>query len=84
MILFGALGLRHLIDTGQVAAPARGVTRRAVACAVIGVAGLWLGASALAGRPDGRLHVVYLPGEGREAILLTTPGGRTAWLWDGG
>jgi len=84
VILFGALGLRHLIGTGRVPAPARGVTRRAAAYGVIMMAALWLGTSALAARPDGRLHLVYLPGEGGEAILLTTPGGRTAWLWDGG
>ena len=33
--------------------------------------------------PDGRLHVLYIPGEDAEAVLITAPGGRSAWLWDG-
>jgi len=83
MILFSALGLRHLINTGRITMSARGVMRRAAAYGVIVMATLWLGMGVLAARPDGRLHLVYLSGEGGEAILLTTPGGRTTWLWDG-
>ncbi len=33
--------------------------------------------------PDGRLHVLYVPGDDTEAVLITAPGGRSAWLWDG-
>lgn len=33
--------------------------------------------------PDGRLHVLYVPGEDAEAVLITAPDGRAAWLWDG-
>lgn len=33
--------------------------------------------------PDGCLHVLFVSAEGGEAAALTTPGGRTAWAWDG-
>ncbi len=34
-------------------------------------------------QPDGRLHVVFVPGERGEAAVVAAPGGRTAWVWDG-
>jgi len=40
----------------------------------------WLAWRAL---PDGRLHVLYIPGDDAEAVLITAPDGRSAWLWDG-
>jgi len=40
----------------------------------------WLAWRAL---PDGRLHVLYIPGEDAEAVQITAPDGRSAWLWDG-
>ena len=39
--------------------------------------------SVLAARPDGKLHVFFVPGAGSEAALIVTPNGRAAWLWDG-
>lgn len=61
----------------------RPALRRAGAWALLLLipAGLaWLAWRAL---PDGRLHVLYIPGEDAEAVLITAPGGRSAWLWDG-
>ena len=29
------------------------------------------------------LHVYFVPGTGSEAVLIVTPNGRDAWLWDG-
>jgi hypothetical protein len=34
-------------------------------------------------QPDGRLHVIYIPGESGEAVVITAPNGRSAWVWDG-
>ena len=34
-------------------------------------------------RPDGQLHVTFIPGADGEAALVTTPGGRQVWIWDG-
>ena len=55
-------------------------------------AGRWLAAAGLSAwllmttinqMPDGQLHVTYIPGDGGEAALITTPGGRQIWVWDG-
>jgi hypothetical protein len=34
-------------------------------------------------RPDGQLHITFIPGADGEAALVTTPGGRQVWIWDG-
>lgn len=34
-------------------------------------------------QPDGRLHVVFIPGKGGEAAVIVAPDGRTVWAWDG-
>jgi ComEC/Rec2-related protein len=41
---------------------------------------IWLAASLLAGLPDGRLHVTYIPGETSEAVLIETPAGQRVWV----
>jgi hypothetical protein len=56
---------------------------RAAAWAIVVVAPLWLIGSVLAARPDGKLHIFFVPGVGNEAALVVTPAGRAAWLWDG-
>jgi len=33
--------------------------------------------------PDGQLHVMFIPGEAGEAMLITTPRGQRIWAWDG-
>ena len=58
-------------------------TGRAMGWAVAIVLPLWLMGSVLAARPDGRLHVFFVPGTGSEAALIVAPNGRAAWLWDG-
>jgi len=78
-VLFGNLGWRRLAATGWVTLP----TRRAVTWAALAVLPLWLGISILSARPDGRLHVMFLQGEGGEAALVVTPSGRRVWVWDG-
>jgi hypothetical protein len=40
-------------------------------------------AAVLGLRPDGLLHVTFIPAAGGESVLVTTPGGRRAWIWDG-
>jgi len=59
-------------------APRRAATLLAVA---VVPALLVLTASDL--RPDGQLHVTFIPAADGEAALVTTPGGRQAWIWDG-
>jgi len=71
--LFGAMGWRHL------ALPAR----RLLAGAVATLLPLWLGLTAIAALPDGRLHLIFIPGDGSEAALVVTPEGRRVWIWDG-
>ncbi len=39
--------------------------------------------AALGGRPDGQLHVFFVPGQGGEAVLIVAPGGHSAFAWDG-
>ena len=58
-------------------------TRRTAIWTVVIAAPLFLGISALSLLPDGRLRLAFIPGQGGEAALVTTPGGRAAWLWDG-
>ena len=77
--LVGAMGWRELRRRGWVAMTAG----RAMGWAVVIVLPLWLAGSALAARPDGRLHVFFVPGAGGEVTLIVTPGGQSAWLWDG-
>jgi competence protein ComEC len=81
-VLFGVLSVNRNASAGaappsgpQVSAP----TGRAVAWAVMATIPLWLGLSILDGVPDGRLHVLYLPGQ-QEAVLVVTPGGRHLWI----
>lgn len=47
------------------------------------LASTWLVVSVANLLPDGRLHVLFIPEQGSEAVLVTTPGGRRAWIWDG-
>ncbi len=67
-------------------APARRILpapRRAVAWAAAAVVPAWLMITVIGLLPDGRLHLAFIPGQGGEAALVTMPGGRTAWIWDG-
>ena len=73
-LLFGGLGLRQLwqkLDEGT-----RVPARRGVALAAAVVIPLWLGAAALNGLPDGRLHVWYIGLGDGDATLVQTPSGR--------
>lgn len=56
---------------------------KALAWAAAAIAPIWLLATLLAVAPDGRLHLVVVPGANGEAALLVTPAGHRAWLWDG-
>jgi hypothetical protein len=56
---------------------------QALGWAAAAVLPLWLMGSVLAARPDGKLHVYFVPGIGSEAALIVTPSGRDVWLWDG-
>jgi competence protein ComEC len=78
-VLVGAMLWRELRRRGWVAMTAG----RAMGWAVAVVLPLWLMGSMLAARPDGKLHVYFVPGIGSEAVLIVTPNGRDAWLWDG-
>ena len=78
-VLVGALLWRELRRRGWVTMTAG----RALGWAVAVVLPLWLTGSVLAERPDGKLHVYFVPGVGSEAALIVTPSGRNAWLWDG-
>jgi hypothetical protein len=55
-------------------------------------AGRWLAAAGLSAAvmvtvvnllPDGRLHLTFVASAEGEAVLVTTPQGRRAWVWDG-
>jgi hypothetical protein len=83
-VLYGAgltvaLGLRRFPRLRRML-PAPPHVGRWLAAAVISG---WLMMTALNQMPDGLLHVTYIPGEAGEALLITTPGGRRAWVWDG-
>lgn len=58
-------------------------SRRAAAWSLAVALPLTAGLCLAAGLPDGRLHILYLPGEGGEAATITLPSGRQAWVWDG-
>jgi hypothetical protein len=77
--LIGALLWREFRRRGWVTMSAG----RAMGWAVAVVLPLWLMGSVLAARPDGNLHIFFVPGAGSEAALIVTPNGRSAWLWDG-
>ncbi len=68
-------------DHAAAAASAR--VRRAGAWSALFVVPLCLSFLAWQGHPDGRLHVVFVPGENGEAAVVVAPGSRTAWIWDG-
>ena len=78
-VLVGAMLWRELRRRGWVTM----TTGRALGWAVAVVLPLWLMGSVLAARPDGKLHVYFVPEAGNEAVLIVTPSGRDAWLWDG-
>ena len=73
-LLFGGLGLRQLWRKLEAGTPLP--SRRAVALAAAAVIPLWLGATALSGLPDGRLHVWFIGMGESDAALVQTPGGR--------
>ena len=77
--LFGGLAWRELRRRGWTAIP----TRRALGWAAGGGLPIWLCGSALAARPDGNLHLCFVQGTGAEAVLIVTPNGSRAWVWDG-
>lgn len=74
--------LAALLARGRLAPAARSHRRLVLAGALAAVVALlfW---SAWRTLPDGRLHVLFVSAGGGEAAALTTPGGRTAWAWDG-
>jgi len=80
-LLFGGLGLRQLWQKLEKGAPLR--SQRAVALAVAVVIPLWLGAAALNGLPDGRLHVWYIGLGDGDATLVQTPSGRRLLIYAG-
>ena len=57
--------------------------RRAAAWLAVAVVPALLMVTAIDLRPDGQLHVTFIPGADGEAALVTTPGGRQVWIWDG-
>ncbi len=73
-LLFGGLGLRQLWQKLEKGARLR--PHRAVALAAAVAIPLWLGAAALNGLPDGRLHVWYIGLGDGDATLVQTPSGR--------
>ena len=78
-VLVGAMLWRELRRRGWVTM----TSGRAMGWAVAVVLPLWLVGSVLAARPDGKLHIFFVPGASSEAALIVTPGGQSAWLWDG-
>ena len=78
-VLFGSLLWRKLQQQGWAMPPLRPVMGWAAALGVP----LWLTASLLLARPDGKLHLFFVPGTAGEAALVVTPNGRYAWAWDG-
>jgi competence protein ComEC len=77
--LFGWLLAREIGVSGRLRMP----SRRAVAWAAATLAPVLLIVTAANAAPDGRLHLLYLPVEDGEAVLIVTPTGRRAWVWDG-
>jgi competence protein ComEC len=57
--------------------------RRAALGLAVAVAPILLVLAAIDLRPDGRLHVTFIPATDGEAVLVTAPDGRRAWIWDG-
>ncbi len=57
--------------------------RRTAAWLAVAVVPALLLVTAVNLRPDGQLHVTFIPGADGEAALVTTPGGRQVWIWDG-
>ena len=57
--------------------------RRTAAWLAVAVVPALLMVTAVNLRPDGQLHVTFIPGADGEASLVTTPGGRQVWIWDG-
>jgi hypothetical protein len=77
--LVGTMLWRVIHPRGWIARP----DGRAAIWAVVIVAPAWLTITLLAARPDGRLHLWFIPAETGEAVLIVTPTGRRAWVWDG-
>ncbi|MBM4460180.1 MAG: ComEC family competence protein [Chloroflexi bacterium] len=77
--LFGWLLAREVSAAGRLRLP----SRRAVAWAAAALAPVLLIATVVNAVPDGRLHLLYLPVEDGEAVLIVTPTGRRTWVWDG-
>ncbi len=61
----------------------RADVRRAARWSMLLLAPVCLSFFAWRAQPDGRLHVVFIPGDDGEAAMIVAPGGRNAWLWDG-
>lgn len=78
-VLAGALFWRAAYARGWTSVPAR----RAPGLAVAMLAPAWLITALFQALPDGRLHLIVVPGGDGEAALLITPAGHCAWLWDG-
>lgn len=78
-VLLGVLLWRVAHQRGWTTIPARRALTYAAAIALPA----WLGVTALEMRPDGLLHLFFVPGEGGEAALLVMPDGKQAWLWNG-
>jgi competence protein ComEC len=78
-LVAGILLLRKLATANYIALPSR---RRTLWLAGLALP-LWLVIGLFAGRPDGRLHITYLPVPGGEATLISTPAGRRLFVWDG-
>jgi hypothetical protein len=79
-IILAAILIWRSWPTARVFLPA---FRRTLAWLVAAVIPASLLASAVTLLPDERLHLTFIPGEGSEAVLVTTPGGRSVWIWDG-
>jgi competence protein ComEC len=93
VLLGGALVIRRLTAIRWLKLPSRPVMGMAAAAVVP----LWLLGVTIAAHPDGRLHVIYVPAPAissvkpaggqtsahGEAVLIISPAGRTAWMWDG-
>jgi hypothetical protein len=59
------------------------VPRRAATLLAVAVVPALLMVTAIDLWPDGQLHVTFIPSDDGEAALVTTPGGRQVWIWDG-
>ncbi len=85
-LLVGGLGLRRLrprlaLWGGTGLAPI--ATGRALALGAAVLLPAWVLLAGFRTLPDGKLHLLHLPGEEGEATLVITPSGRRAWVWDG-